>query len=267
MTERDKAYLLKQLGDEDEMYCFGFLYEERTEGGELTLMYLEPFAGEQEELVGDNLLYFAKLGPQRFGWADFESYPGLEEVELDDEDRLPSYERADLQRALEDAEETIRRVRAGEPLQRILLVPGDRHEDSFYSEDRIVYENLVRRKRLGPRRQLSCQYDLIVSTKRFRNILRRFDFDVQPAPEIVLTMDAETLTIKIGLGRRARRYKIPALGKWRAPIAVSGVRLAAMLERHNESNLRITYIAGRLFVSKYSVSARMWLANSTAERV
>src|ERR1700719_4413818 len=102
--EGDRASILKLTdGKEDDLYWFGTLIEKRTDDGELLEMFMEPFEGELDQLIGDNLLYFWKKDDYSYVWAGFEDYPDCEEILLDEDFCVPCSSRGELQRVMEDA--------------------------------------------------------------------------------------------------------------------------------------------------------------------
>lgn len=120
----EDVYIIRRLdsGDvADEKLYIGILYESRGETGELTEMYIEPFEGVLEDLIGDNLMYFIKINPESYRYSRFEQYPDCDEILLDPDDGPESRSHLELREILEEAENTIKVIRGGRPIQKIDL--------------------------------------------------------------------------------------------------------------------------------------------------
>jgi hypothetical protein len=117
--DANEIFISKQMPMEenDETVSIGFLYVRRSENGELLEMLVEPFQGERENLMGDNLFYFRKAGEGRYHYADFDSYPDVEDIEFDRDDPPDYFARSELKKILECAEATIQFVQMKKSLQ------------------------------------------------------------------------------------------------------------------------------------------------------
>jgi hypothetical protein len=117
----DEVYILRVDidGIEDEKVCIGLLHAKRSDTGELIEMFIEPFEGVLDDLVGDNLLYFERVNAGLYRYSRFEQYPDCEEIPLQADDAVDSTEHAELKAILEEAEKTIRLVQERKPIQKI----------------------------------------------------------------------------------------------------------------------------------------------------
>ncbi len=135
MTSRssESVYIVRPDSEdaEDEKFCIGILYESRGDAGELVEMYIEPFEGVLEDLIGDNLMYFIKVDPESYRYSRFEQYPDCDEIYLDPDDGPESRSHSELEEILEEAERTIKVIREGRPIQKINLnrISGPRFEN------------------------------------------------------------------------------------------------------------------------------------------
>jgi hypothetical protein len=57
---------------EDEKICIGRLHEVQSDAGDLIEMFIEPFEGMLDDLVGDNLIYFKKINCAFYRFSRFE---------------------------------------------------------------------------------------------------------------------------------------------------------------------------------------------------
>ncbi|MCP1768655.1 hypothetical protein [Bradyrhizobium japonicum] len=138
-TDNDEVYILrcKEGKPEDEAVCIGLLQEKRSDAGELIEMFIEPFEGVLDHLVGDNLLYFEKIDARLYRYSRFEQYPDFEEIVAEPVETSDGQK--ELRAVLKEAEETISLVRQGRPIQKI--------DPTRTSGPKI--ENLTRPTRLG----------------------------------------------------------------------------------------------------------------------
>jgi hypothetical protein len=86
--DANEIFISKRMpvGKDDETVLIGFLYVRRAENGELLEMLVEPIQGEREKLMGDNLFCFRKAREGLYHYADFDSYPDVEDIEFDRDD-------------------------------------------------------------------------------------------------------------------------------------------------------------------------------------
>jgi hypothetical protein len=118
-SDGDEVYI-QRLGEvEDERICIGLLHELRSDAGDLTEMFIEPFEGTLDNLVGDNLIYFKKINSELYRFSRFEQYPDCDEITVEPEDKPSRPNVTNLGTVLKEAEETISRVRQGLPIQKI----------------------------------------------------------------------------------------------------------------------------------------------------
>jgi hypothetical protein len=135
MTSRssENVYVVRpdSEGAEDEKFYIGTLNESRGEAGELVEMYIEPFEGVLEDLIGDNLMYFIKVGSESYRYSRFEQYPDCDEIYLDPDDGPERRSHSELEEILEEAERTIKVIREGRPIQKIDLnrISGPKFEN------------------------------------------------------------------------------------------------------------------------------------------
>lgn len=120
-TDNAEVYILRyKAGEpEDETICIGLLQEKRSDAGELIEMFIEPFEGVLDDLVGDNLLYFEKIDARLYRYSRFEQYPDCEEIIAEPEETPDGPWQKELKAVLKEAEETSRLVRQGKPIQKI----------------------------------------------------------------------------------------------------------------------------------------------------
>ncbi|WP_157450270.1 hypothetical protein [Bradyrhizobium sp. ARR65] len=118
---KDEVYILRcEFGQEEtQRICIGHLHEKRSNDGELIEMFIEPFQGEQDNLVGDNLQYVKKIASERYRFSNFQMYPDCEEIVVEPDDSRNDQRVLELKATLKEAEETIRLVRERKPIQKI----------------------------------------------------------------------------------------------------------------------------------------------------
>jgi hypothetical protein len=122
-SDGDEVYI-QRLGEvEDERICIGLLHELRSDAGDLTEMFIEPFEGVLDNLVGDNLIYFKKINSELYRFSRFEQYPDCDEITVEPEDKPSSPRITELGTVLREAE--------GKPIQKVdpTRTPGPKIEN------------------------------------------------------------------------------------------------------------------------------------------
>ena len=120
-TDNDEVYILRyKAGEpEDETICIGLLQEKRSDAGELIEMFIEPFEGTPDDLVGDNVLYFERIDARLYRYSRFEQYPDCKEIIAEPEEMSDGPWQKELKAVLKEAEESSRLVGEGKPIQKI----------------------------------------------------------------------------------------------------------------------------------------------------
>jgi hypothetical protein len=274
-AENNRAFVIKPKDDNtDELYSFGTLIENRSEDGELLLMLIEPIlvmSDDDDKFSGDLLLYFAKTRPDLYEWANFEDYfewlsneqydtsfwkETIKEISLDDGDLYPSRDRAELQRVLEDAEKTIELVRGGKPIQTLIWRSSKVWQKVNEVRRKWPPRNPFRIIASAPLPPANC--DVVgVNADNLKQIVQTaLTGGAGPICDIMLLPSGRRHPVEIKTQGANRGYKISARGDWSKKIIVDGHVLLNAIEHEVSSTLRLTYIAGRLFVRHTNIPAR-----------
>jgi hypothetical protein len=255
--------------DKSELEQIGKLIEKRSKDGELLLMDLNPFPSQWDDLEGSNILYFRKRAEGLYRWIDFETYasecedrqqPGwlqnaCEEIVFDYDTEPPGRERGRLQRVLEDAERTIALIRQRKPIQT--------HTQTNYGWK---VRNEVRPVRRA--RTLSQTLALAISTKPnlradcdlsiLREALKKAAVALQTNLKLqgLALIPAKNGLALSGTGAQRRApQKLLGDGEWKRRVMVAGPRLLSQLSKERGPSVRLTYMAGRLFLNEANISA------------
>ena len=284
MTNRQKkpilndVFILKNCDDNtSELERIGRLIEKRGKDGELLLMDLDPLPSQWEDLQGNSILYFRKKADGLYLWMDFETYADECEdweqsdwpesagdyIDLECDTQPPGHARGVLQRVLEDAERTIALIRQQKPIQKHRQTDGGwevRNEVRPERRARTLGQILARSTRPPPRPD--C--DLSVE----RSILRKAVLSFQAKPrsrKFSLTLAPATNGIELSMerARRPSSKKLVGQREWTRRVVVAGSQLLLHASKESAPNLRITYMAGRLFLNQASIPAEEDKPNGT----
>ncbi len=253
-----EAYILRESKEnpEGEPHCIGFLSARRTDDGELLEMFIELLPGEAEGLVGDNLLSFEKIGDRFYRWADFEGYDSPEDILLEGDESHPSSGWADFQRVLEEAENTIRLVAQGKPIQ-------EQVRDSKTGQLRILNNARLSQhrpvRRYLARKKVGADCDVSIDAKYLKAKLKTLPNEFRSRAKVKLYAVTTGLMLEFTRGRTKRkRYQCRAKGAWKKK---TGIEMLAssflhIIKSTDEPLVRLTHIAGRLFVNHATIAAK-----------
>jgi hypothetical protein len=248
----------------------GKLTEKRSKDGELLLMKLDPLPTEREGLRGSNILYFRKKADGLYSWMDFETYadqcedwdyPDLpesacSEIDFGLDTQPPGRERGMLQRVLEDAERTIELIRLKKAIQ-TLTQRGTgweiRNEVRPGRRARTLSTVLLRPTKRAPAPDCDISVDLMALKRaihdcRAKSEPRKF--------QIALAPSKGGIELSVVSNQRSRATKLRAHGEWGTRIVVAGSKLLLHTSKASGSNIRLTYLARRLFLDQVSIPAK-----------
>ena len=262
------VFILKNFeNDKSELERIGKLTEKRSKDGELLLMNLDPLPSQWDALEGSNILYFQKRAKGLYRWIDFERYASecedweqpnwlqnaCEEIVFDYDTEPPGRERGRLQRVLEDAERTIALIRQGKPVQTHTQTDDGwkvRNEVRPVRRTRTLSQTLARS--IEPNFRADC--DLSIQREALKKAALALQTKLKPR-DLALIPAKNGLALSVrGAQRRAPR-KLLGDGEWKRRVMVAGPRLLSQLSKERGASVRLTYMAGRLFLNETNISA------------
>jgi hypothetical protein len=265
------VFILKNFeNDKSELERIGKLIEKRGKDGELLLMNLDPLSSQWEDLQGNNVLYFRKKADGLYHWIDFKTYayecedweqPGwlqnaCEEIVLEYDTKPPGRERGRLQRVLEDAERTIALVRQRKPIQ------THTQTDHGWKVTNEVRPEVRRARTLSQALAISTSPDLradcdfSIQKESLKEAALALQTKLKPRTSSITLIPAKNgIELSVMGAQRRASQKLVGDGEWKRRVVVAGQRLLSQISKERDPNIRLTYMAGRLFLNQASISA------------